>query len=317
MRGLTTGGRVSRWREEMRRGLRHTPHVTLAVSLLVLVVVNAWWLREQTDSVDAGRLAFAATLPAVPQPGSTTTTATAAARSVPAAAANPAATTTATAAARSVPAAAADLAATTTATAAARSVPAAALQRAAPTASTAAPAVTAASGQDEHAVPPPATVAPPVVPVSLRIGDLGVEADVLQVGVAPDGSLEVPERVSDVGWFRDGARPGQPGSAVVVGHVDAAGQGPGAFFGLRDVAIGARISVLDDHGTAQEFEVVARREYRKANLPVDSLFVRDGPTVLTLITCGGAFDPTTRSYDSNIVVHAVPVAGLPGTEPGK
>jgi hypothetical protein len=147
------------------------------------------------------------------------------------------------------------------------------------------------------------------VPVSLRIDDLGVEANVLQVGIAPDGSLEVPEQVSDVGWFREGARPGQPGAAVVVGHVDSASQGPGAFFLLRDVTIGTRISVLDDQATRQDFEVVARREYRKVALPIDSLFRRDGPAVLTLVTCGGKFDVETRSYDSNIVLHAVPVSG--------
>jgi sortase (surface protein transpeptidase) len=157
--------------------------------------------------------------------------------------------------------------------------------------------------------------APGGVPVSLRIDDLDVEADVLEVGVAPDGSLEVPDRVSDVGWFRDGVRPGEAGSAVLVGHVDAASQGPGAFFLLREAAIGGRISVLDDHGTRQEFEIVARREYRKAELPVDSLFGRGGPAVLTLITCGGEFDSQTRSYDSNIVVHAVPVTGADGQAP--
>jgi hypothetical protein len=138
-------------------------------------------------------------------------------------------------------------------------------------------------------------------------------ADVLPVAVAPDGSLEVPERVSDVGWFRQGVRPGEPGSAVLVGHVDAAGQGPGAFFGLRDIDIGARISVVDDRGAGQDFEVVARREYLKAELPVASLFGRGGPAVLTLITCGGAFDPETRSYESNIVVHAVPAGAEGGT----
>jgi hypothetical protein len=159
----------------------------------------------------------------------------------------------------------------------------------------------------EPVTSPPAPVAPAAVPVSLRIDDIGVEADVLQVGIAPDGSLEIPERVSDVGWFREGVRPGEPGSAVVVGHVDAASQGPGAFFFLSELAIGARVSVLDDRGTRQEFEVVARREYRKAELPIDSLFGRGGPAVLTLITCGGEFDPDAGSYDSNIVVHAVPV----------
>jgi len=38
-----------------------------------------------------------------------------------------------------------------------------------------------------------------------------------------------------------------------------------------------------------------------------------GSPVLTLITCGGSFSESTRHYDSNVVVYAVPVR-LP--EPG-
>jgi len=36
-----------------------------------------------------------------------------------------------------------------------------------------------------------------------------------------------------------------------------------------------------------------------------TLFARTGQPRLTLITCGGAFNRTTRSYDNNIVVTAV------------
>jgi hypothetical protein len=41
-------------------------------------------------------------------------------------------------------------------------------------------------------------------------------------------------------------------------------------------------------------------------LPIEQLFVPDGPPGLVLITCGGSFDRGVRSYQDNIVVRAVP-----------
>lgn len=60
-------------------------------------------------------------------------------------------------------------------------------------------------------------------------------------------------------------------------------------------------------GARRAWAVVARRQYPKAELPVAELFVRGGSTTqLVLITCGGAFDASARSYLDNIVVYATP-----------
>jgi hypothetical protein len=145
-------------------------------------------------------------------------------------------------------------------------------------------------------------------PVDIRIEPAGVRAAVVPVGVeSGTGALAVPEDVSVAGWYRFGPAPGEPGSAVVTAHVDSASQGPGAFFPLRDVAPGAAVTVAFDDGSTRPFEVVGRRSYGKDALPVAELFTRDGDAVLTLVTCGGAFDPVTRSYEENLVVFAVPV----------
>jgi hypothetical protein len=53
--------------------------------------------------------------------------------------------------------------------------------------------------------------------------------------------------------------------------------------------------------------VVARRSYGKQDLP-DLLFTRAGSPFLTLVTCGGVFDQSTRHYSDNVVVYAVPVS---------
>ena len=72
---------------------------------------------------------------------------------------------------------------------------------------------------------------------------------------------------------------------------------------------GDLIEVAYEDGTQTTFRVVARVRYGKSELPLDAIFAREGPPVLTLITCGGSFNRTSRSYDSNDVVYAVPLGG--------
>ncbi len=148
----------------------------------------------------------------------------------------------------------------------------------------------------------------PRAPVGLTINKLGVDAPVEAYGVDPtSGQMDVPYNVEDVAWYEHGPSPGQPGSAVLAAHVDLYRQGPGVFFNLQNLEPGDRIGVDFDDGSTLGFEVVARDRYDKQELPLDVIFSRSGPPVLTLVTCGGGFDSSTSSYDSNVVVYAVPI----------
>lgn len=145
-------------------------------------------------------------------------------------------------------------------------------------------------------------------PVAIRIPALGQDAPVIPTGVEPNGDMEVPDNVTEVAWYKYGSAPGEPGSAVLAAHVDLAGQGPGVFFELRELEEGSVIFVDFDDGTTGEYRAEARTIYDKAALPTEAIFSREGPPVLTLITCGGDFNQSIRRYDSNVVVYAVPVA---------
>jgi sortase (surface protein transpeptidase) len=94
---------------------------------------------------------------------------------------------------------------------------------------------------------------------------------------------------------------------VIAGHVDSATQGGGAFFRLRDLRPGDEVTVAGSDGATRTFSVVSREVFEKAAVPLDQLFARDGPPRLTLITCGGAFDASSRHYRDNVVVTAQPV----------
>ncbi|WP_195908150.1 class F sortase [Nostocoides sp. HKS02] len=174
--------------------------------------------------------------------------------------------------------------------------------------------------------PPPATVAPPAVvpssapsatvaptavapaaPVRVDIPALGVRAVVLPVH-AVEGVLGVPADPQQLGWWADGARVGAvTGTVAIDGHVDSAATGAGALFHLTDLRPGAVVRVTTTSGQVRSYVVTARRSFlKRQGLPPD-LFRADGPPRLVLITCGGPFDATARSYLDNVVVFAVPV----------
>jgi sortase (surface protein transpeptidase) len=142
-------------------------------------------------------------------------------------------------------------------------------------------------------------------PRRLTIPALGVTAPIVPMGVEPGGTMEVPDDVVTVGWYRFGPSPGLPGSAVLVGHVDSRLEGPGVFFGLTKLQVGDLVRVRVADGGWDSFRVVARALVAKDRLP-RGIFTRDGDPVLTLITCGGGFDAAAGRYTHNVVVSAVP-----------
>jgi LPXTG-site transpeptidase (sortase) family protein len=144
-----------------------------------------------------------------------------------------------------------------------------------------------------------------LVPSGLRFDAIGASARVVDVGVSPDGQMEIPG-AGEVGWYRFGATPGGPGSAVLAAHVAWNGE-DGVFRRLIQTTPGDRFVVDYVDGSAREFEVVAVRQYPKGELPADELFTSDGPDQVVLVTCGGSFNRQLSSYDDNIVAYAVPV----------
>jgi LPXTG-site transpeptidase (sortase) family protein len=163
----------------------------------------------------------------------------------------------------------------------------------------AAPAAPVAAAQ---AAPQPAASAPPA---RLWVGGVAGAVPVVPVGVDERGAMAVPEDVRTVGWYRYGPRPGaSSGSSVLSGHVDDRVQGRGAFADLGEVEPGDPVEVELADGTRLAYRVRTIERIAKDQLAVDRLFTRSGPPRITLVTCGGDFDRTTRTYEENVVVTA-------------
>ncbi|SDP10072.1 Sortase family protein [Klenkia soli] len=166
----------------------------------------------------------------------------------------------------------------------------------------AAPAVTAAVTAAAPAVPAPPVLAASA-PVAMRIPVLRADADVVELGLRRDGSMETPNGAEPVGWYTGSPTPGALGPAVLAGHVDWDGE-PGTFVGLRELLPGDEVEVLRADGTTAVFTVDRVEEHAKDAFPTDEVY-GDTPTAqLRLITCGGSFDEDTGDYRDNVVVFA-------------
>ena len=168
-------------------------------------------------------------------------------------------------------------------------------------------ATAGAPGAGQGSVPVPAGGPRPVaaghVPVRLQVPAAGIDVPLIDLGVAADGTLEVPADYQQVGWFDGGPPPGDVGPAVVAGHVDSR-SGPAPFFRLRDLAAGDEVRVTRADGTVVLFHVDGVEQYAKDAFPTATVYGPVPGPALRLVTCGGSFDRSSGHYRDNVVVYA-------------
>ena len=154
-----------------------------------------------------------------------------------------------------------------------------------------------------HRRPRPRRAVRAPMPVRVRIAAIGVDAPLIALGLDANRALEVPSRFDVAGWWSGGYRPGEPGPAVIAGHVDSK-TGPAVFYRLGNLRRGDAVVVERRDGTTVRFTVQAVGHYPKTGFPTKQVY---GPTrgpALRLITCSGDFDRSTGHYLDNTVVYA-------------
>ena len=154
---------------------------------------------------------------------------------------------------------------------------------------------------------------PASAPTHLDVPAIGASSDLLDLGLNPDNTVQVPPlaKNSQAGWFTGSPAPGTLGPAVILGHVDSAEYGAGIFFKLGALKAGDQITVDRADGTAGVFSVDRVASYPKDSFPTLEVYGNTDHAALRLITCGGQFDARTRNYLDNIVVYASLVSSHP------
>lgn len=149
-----------------------------------------------------------------------------------------------------------------------------------------------------------AGVGVPVKPARLIIPAIGVDAQVQSVGLAwqGNGDMGVPTNFTDVGWYNGGPLPGEPGSAVIDGHLDGRNVREAVFYNLDKLKIGDLVEVVDTNGQTLRFRVVGTKVY-DYDAPTADIFSGDTSKArLNLITCAGSWDASAKLYNKRIVV---------------
>lgn len=157
------------------------------------------------------------------------------------------------------------------------------------------PSVTGSAAPSPTAATPPARLVVPAI---------GVDEQLIDLGIADNGELEVPEDPDRVGWFTGGGKPGETLPVVMAGHVDSR-TGPAVFARLPQVAVGDEVTVTDSAGATFTYRVHEVRDVpQDADFPTADVYAATVSPELRLITCTGDYDRSIGRYTENRVVFA-------------
>ena len=168
----------------------------------------------------------------------------------------------------------------------------------------------AATESSAAAAAPPAPAAvssslflPASEPTRVLIPALDVDTRMIELGLRPDGEMEVPASGVIAGWYSGAPTPGELGPAVISAHVRWKGE-DGVFADLRKLDPGDQVGVRRADGSTALFEVLRVEQYAKRRFPTEQVYGDIQHAGLRLITCGGDVDPETGDYSDNVVVYA-------------
>ncbi|AZS84816.1 class F sortase [Streptomyces griseoviridis] len=149
---------------------------------------------------------------------------------------------------------------------------------------------------------------PRSVPVRLLIPAIHVDTPLLRLGLAADGTVQVPPVTAHdrAGWYRHSPTPGQTGPSVILGHVTVGSYGDGVFRHLSELRKGDLIEARLEKGGPARFAVTAVRTVAKSAFPSDEVYGDVDRPELRLITCGGA--RSGDGYADNVIVFAASAA---------
>ncbi len=149
-------------------------------------------------------------------------------------------------------------------------------------------------------------VVAPNMPKYIRIGKLGVVSRVQRVGVKSNNELIAPNNIHTVGWYEGSTLPGEEGTALLDAHVHGPTM-PGAFHKIHTLSPGDDIEIEMGDGRKFYYSVanLDRFPYQNTDMAKAMKSAEDGKNGLNLITCGGKYNRSTKTYEERIVVYAV------------
>jgi len=152
----------------------------------------------------------------------------------------------------------------------------------------------------------PTAPEPASPPRFLTVAGTSIAVDIVPVGVRADQAMQIPDSFSQAGWYRYGPAPGAAhGTAVIAAHVDTLTD-LAPFSQLQHLRRGTAITVQRRGAPPLVYRVSEVAFLAKDRFDGRTLFRRDGPHQLRLVTCGGQWLDDRQDYSDNVVVTALP-----------
>jgi LPXTG-site transpeptidase (sortase) family protein len=151
----------------------------------------------------------------------------------------------------------------------------------------------------------PAAPLPASPPTQLRIDAIDASSSLIPLGLNPDQTITVPpvSTPQQASWYKLGPTPGAAGPAVILGHINGDGQ-EGVFAKLNQLKPGDQVKVTRQDGKTAVFTVTKLQQVAKNAFPTRDVYGDTTDAELRLVTCGGAFDKSKRSYVDSIIAFA-------------
>jgi sortase (surface protein transpeptidase) len=142
-------------------------------------------------------------------------------------------------------------------------------------------------------------------PAEISIPRIDATSALVELGLNADQTIQVPpvDTPLQAGWFTGAPKPGEPGPAVVLGHVNGGGKA-GIFARLHELAAGDDVLIRRTDNTTARFTVTRVDQVPKSHFPTEEVYGNTAGPELRLITCGGTFDKNAHSYRDNVIIYA-------------
>ncbi|MBJ7597518.1 MAG: class F sortase [Candidatus Nephthysia bennettiae] len=159
------------------------------------------------------------------------------------------------------------------------------------------------SGSSGLPAPSGVTASRVAPPIRILIPTIGVDSGIVELDQRPDGTIEVPADWNTPGWYARGPAPGEPGPAVILGHLDSF-TGPAVFWRLSSLQAGDAVQIDRKDGTHLTFSVSRTATFNVDSFPTSDVYGPSSGPELRLITCGGSYSLSRHQYLSNVVAFA-------------
>ncbi len=144
------------------------------------------------------------------------------------------------------------------------------------------------------------------IPVAIKVDKANINAQVEEQTIK-NGAMHDPSGPYVVSWYKTTGKLGEANNIVMAGHLDWYGVAQAVFYHIGELKAGDDIAITGEDNEVYAYTVDWSKDYVVADLDAKAIDQIVGATQteqLTLITCGGTWDPDKLEYVKRRVVRA-------------